>query len=306
MHRGELDCSAMMEAPTSLLERYRKVLWETTAYVISKLSHKAAPTEVRSFCSQALATAFFRLPALRIELLKIILPPGESRHKHVREWNLPWSLQKSALREAYDDSSETVVALGKRSSWFTRSSLQACFTRAAASAASVVSDKLSGANASSTTIAVPEDGASGSDRSKSPHVSPRASARACRVLRAAHPLVGYLELLAQTPPSRRLLPPHRRVQLVLSPLVELVLPPWTQSRYQADPRSLWRPTFFTLTNGASCGERGWIQPLWFQSACSQVATGASGFACVDIVSSSSSSTGCSTRRWPWAPSPARQ
>ena len=178
MHRGELDCSAMMEAPTSLLERYRKVLWETTAYVISKLSHKAAPTEVRSFCSQALATAFFRLPALRIELLKIILPPGESRHKHVREWNLPWSLQKSALREAYDDSSETVVALGKRSSWFTRSSLQACFTRAAASAASVVSDKLSGANASSTTIAVPEDGASGSDKSKSPHVSPRASARA--------------------------------------------------------------------------------------------------------------------------------
>ena len=89
---------------------------------------------MRSFCSQALATAFFRLPALRIELLKIILPPGESRHKHVREWNLPWSLQKSALREAYDDSSETVVALRKRSSWFTRSSLQACFTRAAASA----------------------------------------------------------------------------------------------------------------------------------------------------------------------------
>ena len=100
MLRGELDCSAMLEAPTSLLERYRRALWDTTAYVISKLSHKAAPTEVRAFCSQALAMAFFRLPALRHSLLVAILPIGESRHKHVREWNLPWSLQKASLAEA--------------------------------------------------------------------------------------------------------------------------------------------------------------------------------------------------------------
>ena len=38
-----------------------------------------APTEVRVFSSQALATAFFRLPALRHTLLTTILPPGESR-----------------------------------------------------------------------------------------------------------------------------------------------------------------------------------------------------------------------------------
>ena len=32
------------------------------------------------------------------------LPVGESRHKHVREWNLPWSLQKAALRETVEAS----------------------------------------------------------------------------------------------------------------------------------------------------------------------------------------------------------
>ena len=100
MLRGELDCSAMIECPASLLERYRRALWETTAYVIAKLSRKAAPTEVRAFCSQALALAFYRLPALRHELLTIILPAGESRYKHLREWNLPWSLHKFSIRES--------------------------------------------------------------------------------------------------------------------------------------------------------------------------------------------------------------
>ena len=103
MLRGELDCSAMIDGPSSLLERYKRALWETTAYVIAKLSRKAAPTEVRVFCSQALTIAFFRLPALRHELLTTILPPAESRHKHVREWNLPWSLQKSSIAEAAAD-----------------------------------------------------------------------------------------------------------------------------------------------------------------------------------------------------------
>lgn len=102
MLRGELDCSALQDAPGSVLEKYRKTLWETVGYVVSKLNHKAAPTEVRVFCSQALAMAFFRLPALRHTLLTTILPPGESRHKHVHEWNLPWSLHKAALRESVD------------------------------------------------------------------------------------------------------------------------------------------------------------------------------------------------------------
>ena len=66
------------------------------AYVISKLNRKAAPTEVRVFCSQALAIALMRLPALRGQILPIILPPGENAHKHVGEWNLSWSLHKSA------------------------------------------------------------------------------------------------------------------------------------------------------------------------------------------------------------------
>ena len=43
--------------------------------------------------------AFFRLPTLRSTLLTIILPPGENRAKHVREWKLPWSLQPTALSE---------------------------------------------------------------------------------------------------------------------------------------------------------------------------------------------------------------
>ena len=83
-------CSSVQEAPSSVLEKYRKTLWETVAYVVTKLNRKAAPTEVRVFSSQALAIAFFRLPALRHTLLTTILPPGESHHKHVREWNLPW------------------------------------------------------------------------------------------------------------------------------------------------------------------------------------------------------------------------
>lgn len=75
------------------------MLWETVGYVTSKLNRKAATTEVRAFCSHALSIAFFRLPPLRPILLGIILPAGENRFKHVREWNLPWSLQKTALRE---------------------------------------------------------------------------------------------------------------------------------------------------------------------------------------------------------------
>ena len=122
MLRGELDCSAMLEAPTSLLERYRRALWATTSYVVSKLSHKAAPTEVRVFCSQALATTFFRLPALRHTVLTAILPIGESRHKHVREWNLPWSLQKASLFEAELADEPQLLSLPnpQRASWLAR------------------------------------------------------------------------------------------------------------------------------------------------------------------------------------------
>ncbi|KAL1520173.1 hypothetical protein AB1Y20_023643 [Prymnesium parvum] len=99
MLRGEFDWSAFMDAPSSLLWRYQRTLWDTTGYVIGKLNRKAAPAEVRAFCSQALSICFFRLPTLRDVLLETILPHGENRHKHVREWNLPWSLQKSALAE---------------------------------------------------------------------------------------------------------------------------------------------------------------------------------------------------------------
>ena len=115
MLRGELDCSALLNAPSALMERYRRILWETTAYVVGKLNRKAAPAEVRVFCSQALAIAFFRLPTLRSTLLTIILPPGENRAKHVREWNLPWSLQKTALSEPGAVLSVEDVGSGSRS-----------------------------------------------------------------------------------------------------------------------------------------------------------------------------------------------
>ena len=52
MRRGEFDWAAMMDAPPSLLNRYQRVLWDTVGYVIGKLNRKAAPTEVRLFCSQ--------------------------------------------------------------------------------------------------------------------------------------------------------------------------------------------------------------------------------------------------------------
>ena len=121
MVRGELDCSAMLEAPTALLERYRRALWATTTYVVSKLSYKAAPTEVRVFCSQALATCFFRLPALRHTLLTSILPLGETRFKHVHEWNLPWSLQKSSVHEAeHAHTHLDPVAGAQRANWLSR------------------------------------------------------------------------------------------------------------------------------------------------------------------------------------------
>jgi hypothetical protein len=68
--------------------------------VVGKLSRKAAPAEVRQFCSSALAIAFFRLPSLRATLLTAVLPDGESRHKHLREWDLSWSLHNAALRES--------------------------------------------------------------------------------------------------------------------------------------------------------------------------------------------------------------
>lgn len=97
--RGELSPSALYSAPASLIERYVHVLWETVGYVTAKLNRKAATSEVRTFCSHALSIAFFRLPPLRPVLIGIILPPGENRFKHVREWNLPWSLQKAALRD---------------------------------------------------------------------------------------------------------------------------------------------------------------------------------------------------------------
>ena len=107
--RGELSPSALLAAPTQLLQKYAHVLWETVGYVISKLNRKAATTEVRTFCSHALAIAFFRLPRLRPTLLAIILPPGENRFKHVREWNLPWSLHKAALKDGRGDTYATVT-----------------------------------------------------------------------------------------------------------------------------------------------------------------------------------------------------
>ena len=63
--------------------------------------------------------AFFRLPALRHDLLTTILPPGESRYKHVRDWNLPWSLQTSSLREALlvRADSQPQHGLRQRASW---------------------------------------------------------------------------------------------------------------------------------------------------------------------------------------------
>jgi hypothetical protein len=42
-------------------------------------------------------------------LLAIILPPGENRFKHVREWNLPWSLHKAALRDGRGDTYATAT-----------------------------------------------------------------------------------------------------------------------------------------------------------------------------------------------------
>ena len=47
----------MLEAPTALLERYRRALWDTTAYVVSKLSHKAAPARD----GRAMAEASWRM-----------------------------------------------------------------------------------------------------------------------------------------------------------------------------------------------------------------------------------------------------
>ena len=65
MERGELGPSALLGAPALLLEKYAHVLWQTVGYVVSKLNRKAAPSEVRVFCSHALSIAFFRLPLLR-------------------------------------------------------------------------------------------------------------------------------------------------------------------------------------------------------------------------------------------------
>lgn len=107
--RGELSPSALLSAPTQLLEKYAHVLWATVGYVTSKLNRKAATSEVRTFCSHALAIAFFRLPRLRPTLLAIILPPGENRFKHVREWNLPWSLHKAALKDGRGDTYATAT-----------------------------------------------------------------------------------------------------------------------------------------------------------------------------------------------------
>lgn len=107
--RGELSPSALLSAPTQLLEKYAHILWATVGYVTSKLNRKAATSEVRTFCSHALAIAFFRLPRLRPTLLAIILPPGENRFKHVREWNLPWSLHKAALKDGRGDTYATAT-----------------------------------------------------------------------------------------------------------------------------------------------------------------------------------------------------
>ena len=53
-------------------------------------------------------------------LLGAILPPGENRFKHVREWNLPWSLQRAALREgnaAPEPGDDCPPGRRGRSSW---------------------------------------------------------------------------------------------------------------------------------------------------------------------------------------------
>ena len=120
MMRAELDYPALIGAERALHERYLRVLWGTVGYVTAKLNKKAAPTEVRVFCSNAMAVAFFRLPALRTALLQVILPDGENRFKHIREWNLPWSLQTRALAGAgcipsSDSASSAVGAAAVRS-----------------------------------------------------------------------------------------------------------------------------------------------------------------------------------------------
>jgi len=43
MERGELGPSALLGAPSLLLEKYAHVLWQTVGYVVSKLNRKAAP-----------------------------------------------------------------------------------------------------------------------------------------------------------------------------------------------------------------------------------------------------------------------
>ena len=62
MLRGEFDWSAFMDSPPSLLARYQRTLWDTTGYVIGKLNRKAAPTEVRVFCSQVTHARWRRGP----------------------------------------------------------------------------------------------------------------------------------------------------------------------------------------------------------------------------------------------------
>lgn len=74
MLRGEFDWSAFIDAPSSLLWRYQRTLWDTTGYVIGKLNRKAAPAEVRAFCSQVLIGRTAQAPACCLPPLAALRP----------------------------------------------------------------------------------------------------------------------------------------------------------------------------------------------------------------------------------------
>lgn len=98
MCRGELDATSSLEAPPADLLRYRQVLVETTAFVLSQISSKAATANILAFCSRVLSVAFFRLPEMRAQILDAVLPAQENLRKHVHEWSLEWSLQSRTTK----------------------------------------------------------------------------------------------------------------------------------------------------------------------------------------------------------------
>mmetsp|Transcript_14289 Transcript_14289/g.38517 ORF Transcript_14289/g.38517 Transcript_14289/m.38517 type:complete len:1312 (-) Transcript_14289:446-4381(-) len=96
MTRGELDVGGCVDCgntnghSTSYAEFvtwYRRVLLDTVYYVVTKLNRRAVSNEVRVFCAQVLAIAYFRLPEFREVLLSSLLPP-EEKGAHVASWDV--------------------------------------------------------------------------------------------------------------------------------------------------------------------------------------------------------------------------